>query len=96
MRIFNSIKKMWLQSRVYRCRLKKEDASSDSEQLLKLAKYHENQSLQHDYGCADEHAKLATKYGRKGEHYKHVAAIYLEKETDLMEKLCKSNHRRVK
>lgn len=91
MKIIKSIRKMWLQHRVYKYSLKAQDSLSKSEQYLKLSL-----SLMdlHPHPDIDD-LKLIEKYTIKSGHYKRLADIYQDKKTDLEEKLCNFTYRRV-
>ncbi len=92
MKIFKVIWKAWLQHRVYKYTLKHEDFSSKAERFRHLAEGYE--SIANDYVeknyCSDNYERCthsATKYFNKGDHYEHLANMYLNKKLDLEEKL---------
>lgn len=93
MKIFISIKKKWLQHRVYKYTLKYQDSLSKSDSLFQLSNSYDNAA----YCCKDafgsnshyylDNCELCQKYKFKSEHYKHLSEIYLSKKLDLEEEL---------
>lgn len=94
MKIFISIKKKWLQHRVYKYTLKYHDALSKSDSQFQLsnnynssAEYYKKRDFSNDIKNYINACKLCQKYKVKGEYYKHLADIYLDKKLDLEEEL---------
>ena len=93
MKIFISIKKKWLQHRVYKYTLKYLDSLSKSDSKFKLSKSYSEAANNRKklFDAYDEdviyYCKLCQKYQFKSEHYKHLSEIYLSKKLDLEEEL---------
>ena len=87
MKIFISIKKKWLQHRVYKYTLKYEDAISKSNYHFNLA----NNCLivaaynKEVYGVCSLEAVKKEQF--EGNYYEHLASRYLRKKVDLDKKL---------
>ena len=89
MKIFTSIKKKWLQHRVYKYTLKYDDSKSKSNYHFNLAhSYYEialsNSSFRPLF---EENIKNYHAETLKGEHYNNIASIYSDKKLDLEEEL---------
>jgi len=102
MKLLNSIRKKWLQHRVYKYLLKSQDALSKSEQLLELSKNYEALALEveREFGIYHrnekiKHLHVSSKYALKSEHYEHLADIYSRKRVDLDTQLCNLSYRKV-
>ena len=88
MKIFISIKKKWLQHRVYKYTLKYQDSLSKSDSLFQLSNSYDNVAHYcEDYDYYLDNCELCQKYKFKSEHYKHLSEIYLSKKLDLEEEL---------
>ena len=94
MKLFNSIRKKWLQHRISKYSLKSQDALSKSQYFLKLSKSHEALALniERNFGIYRrdekmEHLQTASKYAFKSEHFKHLSDFYLNKQMILEKQL---------
>lgn len=99
MKIFISIKKKWLQYRVYKYTLKYSNALSKSNYYLELSKNHNNQSasILREFGIygrkeALKEKNLSTKYMLESEKFSNRSNIYLDKKLDLEEQLSFLNY----
>lgn len=97
MKILKILRKKWLRHRVYKYTLKYNDYLSKSDSNYELFKnynvvvlYKKRNSDANDYL---DYCKLCQEYKVKGDHYKHLADIYLSKKFDLEEELQYLNYR---
>lgn len=93
MKIFISIKKKWLQHRVYKYTLKYQNALSKSESLSKLsddyysaAKYSDETFGTNASRSIDLH-KTSNHYSLESSYQKNLSDMYLNKKLDLEEEL---------
>ena len=97
MKLFDSIRKKWLQHRIYKYSLKSQDALSKSKHFLNLSKRYEAiaQGKCKMFGSGDDSQKrdikLSSKYAIKSDHYKHLSDFYLNKQLLLEKPLCLTN-----
>lgn len=93
MKFFISIKKKYLQHRVYKYTLKYHDALSKSNSELQLSNNYNEAAryCEKVYGAGSEFyikkCQLCQEHKVDSEHYKHLADIYLDKKLDLEEEL---------
>ena len=101
MKILRILRKKWLCHRVYKYTLKYNDSLSKSDHYHGLSKSYNQAALDIEsiYGARYheclEYCKLCQEYKFKGDHYKHLADIYLSKKLDLEEELQYLNYRKV-
>lgn len=95
MKIFISIKKKWLQHRVYKYTLKYQNALSKSEVLSKLSEYYNSAAQDSakihakDYASKEsiEFREASANYSLKSSYQKNLSDMYLNKKLDLEEEL---------
>lgn len=94
MKLFNSIRKKWLQHRVYKYSLKSQDALSKSEHFLNLSKQYKSiaqgkcKMFSSSNELQERDLKLSSKYAIKSDHLKHLSDFYLNKQLLLEKQLC--------
>ncbi len=100
MKIFISIKKKWLQHRVYKYTLKYQDTLSKSDYFSKMsttynsAAEHADRTYGRDYNeCRNLH-KMAADYSLKSSYQKNLSEMYLNKKLDLEEELNSLSYRK--